>query len=204
MKRAQPFFRKRILLSIILPVLTVGIILSAIVVRYLTPPLFSFIEEKTESELRLASSLGLEILEGHMNYLMDLRLENDLEMITALKNESIQEIKAVSKKFHMVHLLVIDDSLKVLGSSIELPEEKLHLQTLPKNDAEIFMQKLGDERVRTHSLYFPFWQWHIVSCMYEKDYLIPVSLAKRLIYLGTFGVSIVVVFALFIVFNWLV
>lgn len=204
MKRAQPFFRKRILLSIILPVLTVGIILSAIVVHYLTPPLFSFIEEKTESELRLASGLGLEILEGHMNYLMDLRLENDLEMITALKNEALGEIKAISKKFHRVHLLVTDSSLKVLGSSIELPEQKLRLNTLPKNEAEIIVQEMGGKRVRTHSLYFPFWQWNIVSCMYEKDYLMPITLAKRLIYLGTFGVSIVVVFTLFIVFNWLV
>ncbi|MFH1977623.1 MAG: PAS domain S-box protein [Pseudomonadota bacterium] len=204
MKRAQPFFRKRILLSIILPVLTVGITLSVVFVRYLTPPLFSFIEKKAESELRLASGLGLEILEGHMNYLMELRLENDSEMIAALKNESIEEIKAISKKLHMVHLLVTDDSLKVLGSSIELPEEKLRLQTLPKNDAEIVIQEMGGERVRTYSLYFPFWQWHIVSCMYEKDYLMPVLLAKKLVYLGTFGVSLSVIFTLLIVFNMLV
>jgi len=203
-KRALPFFRKKILLSIILPVLTVGVILSVIFVRYLTPPLFSFIQERTEAELRLASGLGLEICEGHMNYLMELRLENDSEMIAALKNEAIEEIKAISKKFHMVHLLVTEDSLNVLGSSIELPEEKLRLQTLPKNEAEIIIQEMGSERVRTHSLYFPFWQWHIVSFMYEKDYLMPISLAKKLIYLGTFGVSIVVVFTLFIVFNWLV
>jgi diguanylate cyclase (GGDEF)-like protein/PAS domain S-box-containing protein len=203
-KRALPFFRKKILLSILCPVLTVGVILSAIVVRYLTPPLFSFIEERTEAELRLASGLGLEICEGHMNYLMELRLENDSEMISALKYEAIEEIKAISKKFHMVHLLVTEDSLNVLGSSIELPEEKLRLKTLPKNEAAIIIQEMGGERVRTHSLYFPFWQWHIVSFMYEKDYLMPVSLAKKLIYLGTFGVSIVVVFTLFIVFNWLV
>ena len=184
--------------------LTVGVILSVIFVRYLTPPLFSFIEERTEAELRLASGLGLEICEGHMNYLMELRLENDSEMIAALKKEAIEEIKAISKKLHKVNLLVTEDSLNVLGSSIELPEEKLRLQTLPKNEEEIVIQEIGGERVRTHSLYFPFWQWHIVSFMYEKDYLMPVSLAKKLIYLGTFGISIVVVFTLFIVFNWLV
>lgn len=204
MKKELPLLRKKILLSILFPVLTVGFTLSVVFVRYLTPPLISFIEERTESELRLASDLGLQICEGHMNYLMELRLENDSEMITALKNESIEEIKAISKKFHMVHLLVTDSSLKVLGSSIELPEQKLRLNTLPINEVEIVVQEMGGERVRTHSLYFPFWQWHIVSCMYEKDYLMPISLAKRLIYLGTFGVSIVVVFTLFIVFNWLV
>ena len=202
MKRAQPFFRKKILLSILCPVLTVGIILSVVVVRYLTPPLFSFIEERIESELRLASGLGLEICEGHMNYLMDLRLEKDTEMTASLKKESIEEIKAISKKLHKVNLLVTEGSLNVLGSSIGLPDEKLHLQTLPINEGKIIIQEMGGERVRTHSLYFPFWQWHIVSFMYEKDYLMPISLAKTLIYLGTFGVSIAVVFTLFIVFNW--
>jgi len=204
LKRAQPFFRKKILLSILCPVLTVGIILSVLVIRYLTPPLFSFIEERIESELKLASGLGLEICERHMNYLMDLRLENDSEMTASLKKESIEEIKAISKKLHKVNLLVTEGSLNVLGSSIELPEEKLRLQTLPINEGSIIIQEMGGERVRTHSLYFPFWQWHIVSFMYEKDFLMPVALAKKLIYLGTLGVSIAVVFTLFIVFNWLV
>jgi len=203
-KRAQPFFRKKILLLILCPVLTVGIILSVLVIRYLTPPLFSFIEERIESELKLASGLGLEICEGHMNYLMDLRLENDSEMTASLKKESIEEIKAISKKLHKVNLLVTEGSLNVLGSSIGLPEEKLRLQTLPINEAGIIIQEMGGERVRTHSMYFPFWQWHIVSFMYENDFLMPISLAKKLIYWGTFGVSIVVVFTLFIVFNWLV
>jgi len=199
-----PFFRKKILLSILLPVLTVGITLSLIFVRYLTPPLFSFIEERTESELRLASGLGLEICEDHMNYLMDLKLENDSEMTAAVKNEAMEEIKAISKKLHKVNLLIMDDSVNVLDSSIKLPEKKFRLQALPKNETEIIIQEMGGERARIHSLYFPFWQWHIVSFMYEKDYLMPISLAKRLIYLGTFGISIVVVFTLFIVFNWLV
>ncbi len=204
MKRELPFFRKKILLSILFPVLTMGVILSVIVIRYLTPPLFSFIEERTESELRLASGLGLEICEGHMNYLMELRLENDSEMTASVQKESIEEIKAISKKLHKVNLLVTEGSLNVLGSSIVLPEKKLRLQTLPINEASIIMQEMGGERVRTHSMYFPFWQWHIVSFIYEKDFLMPISLAKKLIYLGTFGVSIVVVFTLLIVFNWLV
>lgn len=204
MKRALPFFRKNILLSILFPVLTMSVILSVVVVRYMTPPLFSFLEERTESDLRLASGLGLEICESQMNYLMELRLENDSEMTNSVKKESIEEIKAISKKLHNVHLLVTEGGLNVLGSSIELSEEKLRLQSLPINEARIILQEMGGVRVRTHSMYFPFWQWHIVSFIYEKDFLMPVLLAKKLIYLGTFGVSLVVVFTLFIVFNWLV
>jgi PAS domain S-box-containing protein len=203
-KRELSFFRKRILLSILLPVLTVGVILSAIFVRYLTPPLFSFIEKKTETELKLATDLGLGICESHMNYLTDLRLENDPEMTSALKNESLGEIKAISRKFHNVNTLVIDGRLNILASSMDLPEDKLGISMMPEIGKDVVIREIGGERIRMHSLYFPFWQWHIVSFMYEKDYLIPVSHAKRLIYMGTFGISIAVIFTLYIVFNRLV
>ena len=204
MKGVLPFFRKKILLSTLLPVLTVSVILSVIFLRYLTPPLFSFINEKSEADLRLASGLGLQICEYHMNYLIDLRLENDSEMISALKYEAIEEIKAVSKKLYNVNLLVADDNFNLIDSSTALPGEKIRFQALPENKTGIILQEIGDERVRAYSLYFPFWQWHIVSFMYEKDYLMPVLLAKKLIYLGTFGISIAMVFTLFIVFNQLV
>ncbi len=204
MKRALSFFRKKILLSTLLPVLTVSVILSVIFIRYLTPPLFSFINEKSQADLRLASDLGLQICERHMNYLIDLRLEKDSEMIDVLKYEAIEEIKAVSKKVYNVNLLVAEDSFNVIGSSTALPGEKIRFQALPENKAGIIIQEIGDERVRAYSLYFPFWQWHIVSFMYEKDYLMPVLLAKKLIYLGTFGISIALIFTLFIVFNRLV
>ncbi|MBU2621530.1 MAG: PAS domain S-box protein, partial [Proteobacteria bacterium] len=204
MKRALSFFRKKILLSTLLPVLTVSVILSVIFVRYLTPPLFSFINEKSEADLRLASDLGLQICERHMNYLIDLRLEKDSEMIDVLKYEAIEEIKAISKKVYNVNLLVAGDSFNVIGSSTALPGEKIRFQALPENKAGIIIQEIGDERVRAHSLYFPLWKWHVVSFMYEKDYLMPVLLAKKLIYLGTFGISIALIFTLFIVFNRLV
>lgn len=152
MKRELPFFRNKILLSILLPVFTVGIIISIIFVRYLTPPLFSFIQERTEAELKLASGLGLNICEDYLNYLMELRLENNSEMIAALKKEAIEEIKAISKKLHKINLMVTEDNLNVLGSSVELPEEKLRLQTLPRNEANIIIQEMGGERVRTSSV----------------------------------------------------
>ena len=203
MKKELPFFRKKILLSTLLPVLTVGIILSIIFVPYLmTPPLVSYIKEKTDAELRLASGLGIQLCEKHMNYVMDLRLENDSEMLAVLKNEAIGEIKAISKKLFKVNILVTEESLNVIGSSINLPEEKLRLRKVTESGTEIAIQEIGGERVLTYSLYFPFWRWHIVSFMYEKDYLLPVLVAKKMIYLGTLGVSVIVVVTLFIVFNW--
>lgn len=203
MKREIPLFRKKILLSIMLPVLTVGMILSIIFVPlFMTPPLFSYIKEKTDAELRLASGLGIELCEKHMNYLMDLRLENDSEMITALKNEAIGEIKAISKKLHKVNLLITDDGFNVIESSEKIPEEKLNYNKLTGSDASVSVQEIGGESALTYSLYFPFWRWRIISFIYEKDYLLPVSVAKKIIYLGTLGVSVLVAFTLFIVFNW--
>jgi diguanylate cyclase (GGDEF)-like protein/PAS domain S-box-containing protein len=203
MKRELPLVKKRILLSILLPVLIVGVVLPIIFVYYfMTPFIVSYIKEKVDLELKLASGLGIQICEQHMNYLIDLRLENDPEMIAALKNEAISEIKAISKKLHKINMLITEENLNVIGSSINLPEEKLRLKKLNENDTSIAIQEMGGERVLTYSLYFPFWQWRIVSFIYEKDYLMPVLMAKKMIYFGILGISAVVGVTLFIVFNW--
>jgi len=88
-KDRVPVFKNRILLSIFLPVLGAGLILSALSVSFLTPPLVSFIQDRTDAELKLASNSGLTICENHFNYLVDLRLEDDIEMNFALKNEAV-------------------------------------------------------------------------------------------------------------------
>ncbi|MFO7667936.1 MAG: diguanylate cyclase [Desulfobacterales bacterium] len=204
MKKKLLFFRNKILLTTLFPVLSVGIILSVMFIRYMTPPLFSFIIEKTEADLKMASGMGLQLCENHMNYLIDLRLENDTEMISALKYEAIEEIKAISKKLYNVNLLVIEESLNVIGSSSELSKEKIHFKALIGNNTGTIISEIGSEQVRSYSLYFPFWKWHIVSFMYEKDYLMPILLAKKLIYLGTFGISIAVILTLLFIFSRLV
>jgi diguanylate cyclase (GGDEF)-like protein/PAS domain S-box-containing protein len=203
MKRESPLVKKRILLSILLPVLIAGIVLPIIFVHYfMTPFIVSYIKEKVDLELKLASGLGIQICEQQMDYLIDLRLENDLEMIAALKNEAIGEINAISKKLHKINLLITGESLNVVSSSISLPEGKLRLKKLNGNDTSIAIQELGGERVLTYSLYFPFWKWRIISFIYEKDYLMPVLMAKKMIYFGILGISAVVGLTLFLVFNW--
>ena len=78
MKRMRyPFLQNRIILLILLPVLLVGLIISALSISYLTPPILSFIQERTDAELKLASGLGLNVCENHLNYLLDLRLETN-------------------------------------------------------------------------------------------------------------------------------
>ena len=81
----RPEFRRKILLSILLPVLVVGGALSTASVVYLTPPLTAFIQEHIDAQLKLASGLGMSICENHFNYLLELRLENNPEFNSALK-----------------------------------------------------------------------------------------------------------------------
>lgn len=199
-----PFFRNKILLSILLPVITVGIIVSLIVIYFLTPPLFTYLKGRNDSVLRLASGLGLDVCDNHFNYLMELRLENDQEMIFALKNEAIQEIRAISKKLPSVNLLIIDQDLNVIASSYYVFEQSFLMITddaVSFEGSNMILKTIGDERILSHSLYFPFWKWHIVSFMFEKDYLMPIILVKTFIYYGTFGVFIIILLTLFVVFN---
>ena len=197
------FLQNRILLSILLPVLGAGLIISALSVSYLTPPLVSFIQDRTDAELKLASNSGLTICENHLNYLLDLRLEDDTEMNAALKNEAIKEIKEISKQLHKINMLIIEDNLTVLGSSLDLKNEKPAFPELSKGKSEITTQEFKHTPVRMSYQYFPFWNWHVVSFISEKDYMAPILLAKKIVYLGTFGVLILIMFTLFIVFNFL-
>ncbi|MDY6793147.1 MAG: ATP-binding protein [Thermodesulfobacteriota bacterium] len=200
-KDGLQFLKNRILLSILLPVLGAGLLLSIICASYLTPPLVAFIQNRTDAELKLASNIGLTVCENHLNYLMDLRLEDDREMIVALKNEAIKEIKEISKQLHKINMFIIEDNLTVLGSSLDIKNETLVPPKFSKGKSEITTQKFRNTLVRMHYQYFPFWNWHVVSCISEEDYMAPIFLAKKIVYLGTFGVLILVLFTLFIVFN---
>ena len=198
------FLQNRILLSILLPVLGAGLIISALSVSYLTPPLVSFIQDRTDAELKLASNSGLTICENHLNYLLDLRLEDDTEMNAALKNEAIKEIKEISKQLHKINMLIIEDNLTVLGSSLDLKNEKPAFPKFSKGKSEITSQEFKHTPVRMNYQYFPFWNWHVVSFISEKDYMSPILLVKKIVYLGTFGVLVLIMFTLFLAFNFFV
>ena len=200
-KYSLPIIRNRILLSILLPVLGIGLIISSVSIYYLTPPLFSLIQDRVDSELKLASKMGLQICENNLNYLMELRLENNPEMDAALRKEAVEEVKGISRQFQKVHMLVIEDSRTILGSSANIEKAGFDFPKLDRKRTEITTQDLWGNTVRMHYLYFPFWNWQIVSFIYERDYLGPVHLGKKIVYLGTFGVLSTVCMALFVVLN---
>ena len=181
-KDRLPFLQNRILISILLPVLAVGLIISGLSISYLTPPLFSFIQDRADAELKLASDLGLKVCENHLNYLLDLRLENDPEMDAALRKEAIEEVKGISKQLHKINMLIIEDNQTVLGSSLDLPKEKLTFPKLTKGKSDIITREFRGDPVRIDYQYFPFWNWHIVSFISEKAYMAPIQLAKKIVY----------------------
>jgi PAS domain S-box-containing protein len=200
-KKEKLLFRNRILLLILLPVLVVGIIISGFSILYLTPPLVSFIKNNIDADLELASKLGMTVCENSLNYLLDLRLENDIEMNAALKQETVEEIKGISKQLHKIHMLIIEDNRTLMGSSLNLKNKKLIFPKLNIGENGITTQNLWGDPVRINYRYFPFWNWTIVSLISEADYMSPILLAKNIIYWGTLGILAVVLLTLFLAFT---
>jgi len=180
------------------------LIISFVSIYYLSSPFFSLIQDRIDSELKLASKIGLQICENNLNYLMELRLESNPEMNAALRKEAIEEVKGISRQFQNVHMLVIEDSRKLLGSSTHLEKTGFDFPKFYRRKTEISTQDLWGNTVRMHYLYFPFWNWQIVSFIHQKDYLTPVHLGKKIVYLGTFGVLSTVCLTLFVVLNFFV
>ncbi|GAF77363.1 unnamed protein product, partial [marine sediment metagenome] len=117
---------------------------------------------------------------------------------------AIEEVKGISKQLHKINMLIIEDNQTVLGSSLDLPKEKLTFPKLTKGKSDIITREFRGDPVRIDYQYFPFWNWHIVSFISEKAYMAPIQLAKKIVYSGTFGVLIFVLFTLFLVFNFFV
>jgi ABC-type branched-subunit amino acid transport system substrate-binding protein len=42
---------------------------------------------------------------------------------------------------------------------------------------------INGQQVKTHTHYFPFWDWHIVSFVFEKDFRSPIYASYKIIYL---------------------
>jgi PAS domain S-box-containing protein len=204
MKFEKLFFQNRILLSTLLPVLGIGLIIASLSIYYFTPPLTTFLKERTDSELKLASNLGLGICENHLNYLLDLRLEDDPEMNAALREEAIQEIKNISNQLHKIHMLVIENEGVILGSSMPFPQDHLTLPRFIRGKTPIINENMWDRPFRIHMRYFPFWNWHILSFTTQKDYMAPIIMAKKIVYAVTFGLLGIMVLATTIIFYFFV
>ena len=199
-----PPFQKRILLSILLPVLAVGVVFCMVSTRLITPPILDVIQTRIDSELKHASNMALQICETHLNYLLDLRLEDDREMNAALKMEAAKEIKGINSRFKDIEMMVVSGNGRILEASEDLANVDPHLPLIKQKLADIRNLSFWGNPVRTHYLYFPFWDWYVVGYIHEKDYQAPLAMARRVIYTGTFGLLAAIWLVLLVVVNNLI
>ena len=205
MKNETPApFQKRILLSILFPVLAAGVVICLVSTTLITAPIFEDIQTRIDSELKHASNMALQICENHFNYLLELRLEDDREMNIALKLEAAKEIKGITSRFKDIQMMVVSGDGRVLESSENLAKADHRLSLIKQKRDDIRDLSFWGNPVRTHYLYFPFWDWYVVGYIHEKDYQAPMVMARRIIYTGTFGVLAAIWLVLLLVVNNLI
>ena len=196
------FLHSRILVAILLPVVCIGVVYWLLASRVFTKPLIALLKDRTEANLRYATDMGIDVCEERFADLMDLRLEDDPEMNDASRKEAIQEIKSIGKRFPHVRMLVVENNAELIGSTSNIESGRLNLPPLKKAPSGIESFVLSGEPVRYHSQYFPFWRWHIISFITEKNYMAPIVAAERIIDFGTIGTLVVLFFTVLTLFVW--
>ena len=200
---AFPFY-KRIVFWLVLPVVGAGIAISAILFSFFSPPIESFLVKHFEANLRLASQRGLRICETYFDQLLDMRLEDNSEMNASLRRQALVEIKALDPQMPAIHMLVLENGRKIKAISIDFPRDNWEFAAFIKAGNKILDLSLGEEQVKAHIRYFPFWNWHIISFVKKKDYLAPISAAQKILFATTVSVLLVVITTLLFVFYHLV
>ena len=198
----QPRLYKRIVFLLLVPVVIVGISIAGILTHYLHEPTESFLIKNLEANLRIAAKLGLGVCETHFNQLLDMRLEDNIEMNAALKTEAMEQIKAISRQFPNIHMLVLKEKQTILVSSLDYDDHTWRLPDYYGDNDAIIDTSLGQNSIKAHIQYFPFWDWHIISFIHEADFLAPINMARLVIYLSTIGVLVAVLLTLVIVFHF--
>ncbi|MCP4161969.1 MAG: PAS domain S-box protein [Deltaproteobacteria bacterium] len=194
-----PFYN-RILFWFLLPVILVGFFCSTMFVTYMSSPLKDFLVKQFDANLQLASTMGLNKCEESLSYLLDLRLEKNSEMNHSLQNEAMEVIKNISTQFPNIHLMVLESNKSVKVCSLNNTPKKMDCSIEGQNNKALDF-KIDGKQVKSYVQFFPFWDWHIVSFVFEKDYKIPIRMAYTVTYLSSFGVFIAVVSTLLLVFN---
>lgn len=194
--------RNRVVLSMILPILLVGLTITVVSVYFWTKPVISFIEKHTETELELASDMGIQKCEERLDDLLSLRLENDHEMVESARTAAIQQVLRIQGKLDNIHLIIVEDNNTIVGSSV--PEVKWEPSHLARGKSSIIRDVIDGSPVRMHYRYFPFWNWHIISYIHEDNYTGPIDLAKRMVYLVCLSVLLLVTATVFLLFEDLV
>ena len=162
----------------------------------------SFLKEQVDTALNQASDMGIAICEERLDDLLDLRMEDSPEMNLASKKQAIEEIKDIHGKRAGIQMIVVGQDWKILGVTFVVRADRLLLPDYSKKGRDVIVRELWGKPVRISCRYFPFWRWHIVSLISEKDYMAPMVMAKKIVAVGTFGVLLIVFFTVLLLFLW--
>ncbi len=186
------------------PVVVLGLVIIFLANYLLIPPLGRYLRTRTDSELRLASELGLAVCDGMLSDILDLRLEDSPQVNTARQREALAQIRGLKRKFHSLELVVVNDRGLVLGSTLDLGRTSLQLPRPDMGGGRAFTLSLAGRRMRAYRTYFPYWRWNILSLISEDDYLAPRRMASRVVIAATAAVLLVTLITLLIAFHLLV
>lgn len=201
MKKRQPPFYHRIQFWLLVPVVVVGIACSTLLVAFLSTPMKQFLVRQFDSNLKVASVMGLRACEESFSYLLDLRLERNEEMNQVMQSEVMTKIQAIGDQFPQIELLVLESRQTVRACSLPDAPERLASPSFEVRDDRLLLFTFNGNRVRSSEQFFPFWDWHIISFVFEDDYTSPIRMAYRITYLSVVGVFLAVVATLLVVFH---
>lgn len=197
-------FRDRLLYKILLPVMAVGLLVSFISIRILTPPLAASLQKQTDMALFHTSDVLISICEERFDDLIELRLDNDIEMQDAYLQEAVWQIRSLRKIHPDIENLVIRDGRNLLNPEQSFKEETLKeiVKQVQESGNTILESTLLEKKVRLLGQYYPYWELHIICYILEEDYAAPAIQARNIVIFGTFGAFFAVVVALLVVFLW--
>lgn len=194
----RPGFVDGLIFQTIFPIILIGIVISASLSIFLTPPLASLIENRVDRAIVHTTFLAEKECEERFRNILELRMEENEAMNNYSKREALHRIKSYAFNLHNVKVMIIDNNGDIQGASFTLPTSqpdqlKKMLTQFVVTEGSPRTDHLWGEPVRYSHIYFPFWRWHIVSFTPEEEYFAPINMAKRIVYLGTFGTLAVVV-----------
>ncbi len=198
-----PYFQ-RTLLRLLLPVTIIGLLVSTFLVDYMSAPLKNHLARQFDANLSLSSLMGLQTCEEGFNYLLDLRLETNQEMNEVLQKEALEKMRIIGEQFPDIQLMVVTSEHLIQTSLLKDNPDVWKGPNLLEKDNSTFAFELKNQPVRAHVQFFPFWDWNIISYVYENEYKTPLQMAQTITHMSAIGVLFTMLLTLLIVFHFLI
>jgi PAS domain S-box-containing protein len=195
------FAENRLVLKLTWPILAIGTAISILLPAYLSPKLFDIISSRNNELLENAMRRAMSVCDERFNDLLELRMTSSREMRTASLNQAVEEIKGIHMDASDIHMLVVSREGRIVATTLAGVDVSVGQAPLERwQGGKIRRVSLGRQSFFTAYRYFPFWKIHIYGMISDDDYMAPIVLAKRIVYLGTFGVLLTVLVVLALVF----